>query len=313
MAIAIGDPVGPRAGYAGAVAEFREFCRFAGWTACWFAATKELVDAATNELVGSARDVPGGRLRAIQIGEDTVLTLPDLVFTGRRWQDVRTARNRAEREGVRMVTGRLVEFEAALRLQVEQLSAEWVAEKCLPEMGFTLGTVRHALDPEIRTHVAVDGSGVVQGITTWLPVHRDGRVVGWTLDLMRRRPDGFRPVMDFLIAQSALDFQAQGCESISLSVAPLARRTQLVRRTPMDRVLDVLSTLLEPTYGFRSLLAFKAKFRPEFRPVYLMYSSPTELPGIAMAIGRAYLPHLAPRQAAGLIRGLAHRRPAPAG
>jgi phosphatidylglycerol lysyltransferase len=157
----------------------------------------------------------------------------------------------------------------------------------------------------MRTHVAVDADGEVQGVTTWLPIHRDGRVIGWTLDLMRRRPDGFRPVMEFLIAESALLFQQQGFEVMSLSVAPLARRTkQAGRRSGLDRTLDLMSSMLEPTYGFKSLLAFKAKFHPQFRPVYLMYSSPADLLGISMAIGRAYLPQLNTRQMAGLVRAM---------
>jgi phosphatidylglycerol lysyltransferase len=175
-------------------------------------------------------------------------------------------------------------------------------------MGFTLGTLQHAMDPEMRTHLAIDADGKVQGVTTWLPIHREGHVVGWTLDLMRRRPDGFRPVMEYLIAESALLFQQQGFEVMSLSVAPLARRTRpLGRRTMLDRTLDAMSAVLEPTYGFTSLLAFKAKFHPQFRPVYLLYSSPSDLLGISLAIGRAYLPQVKPRELVGLLRALSTR------
>ena len=296
VAIAIGDPVGPPSHHADAIAGFRTFCRYAGWTPCAFAATSAFVEAAPD-------------LRAVQIGEDTVLDLRDLQFVGKSWQDVRTAINRAEREGITMSTGRLADFPADLRHKIECLSQEWVSGKPLPEMGFTLGTVEHALDPEMRTHVAIDGSGTVQGVTTWLPVHRDGAVVGWTLDLMRRRGDGFRPVMEYLIAQSALTFKAEGCTTMSLSVAPLARRSRIAgRRTLLERTLDVMSAVLEPTYGFRSLLAFKAKFQPEFKPVYLVYSRPADLAAISMAISRAYLPNLHARQAVGLLRNLSRGR-----
>jgi phosphatidylglycerol lysyltransferase len=296
VAIAIGDPVGPPSHHADAIAGFRTFCRYAGWTPCAFAATSAFVDAAPD-------------LRAVQIGEDTVLDLRDLQFIGKSWQDVRTAINRAKREGISMSTGRLADFPADLRHKIERLSQEWVSGKPLPEMGFTLGTVEHALDPEMRTHVAIDGSGAVQGVTTWLPVHHDGAVVGWTLDLMRRRGDGFRPVMEYLIAESALAFKAEGCTTMSLSVAPLARRTRIAgRRTLLERTLDVMSGVLEPTYGFRSLLAFKAKFQPEFKPVYLVYSRPADLAAISMAISRAYLPNLHARQAVGLLRNLSRGR-----
>jgi lysylphosphatidylglycerol synthetase-like protein (DUF2156 family) len=160
----------------------------------------------------------------------------------------------------------------------------------------------------VRTHVAVDASGIVHGVTTWLPVHRAGEVVGWTLDLMRRQAGGFRPVMEYLIAESALQFRREGAAMMSLSVAPLARGSAKPgRRSALDRTLGLLSGLLEPVYGFQSLMEFKAKFRPEFAPVYLAYRRPTDLVGISMAVSRAYLPDMHARDAIALLK--ARRKP----
>jgi lysylphosphatidylglycerol synthetase-like protein (DUF2156 family) len=54
-------------------------------------------------------------------------------------------------------------------------------------------------------------------------------------------------------------------------------------------------------YGFRSLLAFKAKFQPRYEPLFLAYPDPVALPAIGVAIGRAYLPDLTARQSARLL------------
>ena len=59
---------------------------------------------------------------------------------------------------------------------------------------------------------------------------QDGEVVGWTLDLMRRRDHGFRPVMEFLIGASAMQFKEEGYQFISLSAAPLAKAPDDARR-----------------------------------------------------------------------------------
>lgn len=293
VAIALGDPVGPEDHSTAAVDEFDQFCRWAGWTPCWFAATPALSRRASG-------------WRAVQIGEDTRLDLSGVDFVGKAWQDIRTARNRAAREHISMRAGRLADFAPALQQQISQLSQAWMGDKALPEMGFTLGTMDDALDPEMRTHVAVDTTGRVHGVTTWLPVHRGGAVVGWTLDVMRRYPDGFRPVMEYLIAESLLLFKSEQYETVSLSVAPLARRWESERDgSVLDRTLDLTSRMLEPAYGFRSLLAFKAKFQPEFTPVHLMYRRTADLPAIALAISRAYLPHLDLRSACGLVRAIA--------
>lgn len=293
VAIALGDPVGPRAGWASAVTEFEAFTRSRGWTPVWYAVTSDF---------GAART--GARL--LQIGEDTTIELASLSFTGRAWQDVRTARNRADRDGIVMVRGQLAALDPSIRAQVAAISSHWVGQKSLPEMGFTLGGLDEALDPEVQTHVAVDTGGRVHAFTTWLPIHRDGAVVGYTLDVMRRHESGFRPVMEFLIAQSALSFQASGLELMSLSVAPLARRTTAAAGA-LEHGLDRISALLESAYGFRSLMEFKAKFQPVFTPVYLGYTSDLDLPDIALAISHAYVPHVSLRQARDLAIDLLPR------
>ncbi len=236
------------------------------------------------------------------MAEETVVPLGGLTFTGRRWQDVRTALNRAGRAGI---TAEWLTWRAAplaLTDQIRAISEEWVADKGLPEMGFTLGGLDELADDEVRLLLAVDADRTVHGVTSWLPVRRDGAVVGWTLDFMRRRGEGFRGVMEFLIASAALHAQADGAEFLSLSGAPLARLDRGEPGDALQRLLDLAGRSLEPVYGFRSLLAFKAKFQPEYRPLFLAYPDPAALPRIGTAIGRAYLPDVGPRQFGRLVR-----------
>ena len=60
---------------------------------------------------------------------------------------MRTAINRAAREGVRGEWVTWSEAPLALRTQVAELSEEWLAAKGLPEMGFTLGGLDELADP----------------------------------------------------------------------------------------------------------------------------------------------------------------------
>lgn len=62
--------------------------------------------------------------------------------------------------------------------------------------------------------------------------------------------------------------------------------------------------LLEPVYGFYSLLAFKAKLHPEYRPLYMVRPDLAALVSITRAIGKAYLPHLTLSQGIRLVRKL---------
>ena len=185
---------------------------------------------------------------------------------------------------------------------------QWVGDKGLPEMGFTLGGIDEAMDPAVRVGLAVDGDGSIHGITSWLPVFAPGGGVrGWTLDVTRRRTDGFRPVSEFLIASACLAFQARGAEFVSLSGAPLARTETSVHPPAVERLLDSLGAVMEPHYGFRSLHAFKSKFSPRYEPLYLAYRDDGDLPadrgrpdqGIPAGGG-----HARPHEAGGRPRGL---------
>jgi lysylphosphatidylglycerol synthetase-like protein (DUF2156 family) len=63
--------------------------------------------------------------------------------------------------------------------------------------------------------------------------------------------------------------------------------------------------VLEPAYGFASLLRYKGKFNPEYRPMHLYYADNSQLPAIGLAIGRAYLPDASPAEYLALARSLA--------
>ena len=293
VALTTGGPFGDPEARDGVLEEFAKYCDEQGWSPCFYSVTAETLDVAS-------------RLgwRSIQVAEDTVLALPELAFTGKKWQDVRTALNKAGKNGIDARWVSFPDASQALRKQVRELSHEWVVGKGLPEMGFTLGGLGELDDPSVRCLMAIDAEGRLHGVTSWLPCYRGGEPVGWTLDFMRRSADGFRGVMEFLIATAAMQFKQEGAEFMSLSGAPLARAERDLQPDGLQRLLDGVGRVLEPVYGFRSLLAFKAKFQPQYQPLYIAYPDPAALPAITNAIGRAYLPHTTVAQMLRLSRRL---------
>ncbi|MDX2358329.1 bifunctional lysylphosphatidylglycerol flippase/synthetase MprF [Dietzia sp. PP-33] len=293
--VALADPVAAPGDRARLLAEFVEFAEAQAAVPCLFSVSGE-----------TAETMRGHGWRALQIAEDTIMDLPDLAFAGKKWQKIRSAMNKADKGGTSFVSGLLREQPAAVLGQVREISEQWVGDKELPEMGFTLGTVEEALDDDVRIALAVDSDGVVQAALSWLPVYRggpDGGVRGWTLDVMRKRNGpGANNMVEFLIARSALEFKDEGADFVSLSGAPLARSGDDDEVAVLDRGLDLLGQALEPYYGFRSLHHFKSKFNPRIEPVYLCFRDEADLPRIGVAIGRAYLPGATTRQLAALAR-----------
>ncbi|MGW2207554.1 bifunctional lysylphosphatidylglycerol flippase/synthetase MprF [Streptomyces sp. NPDC001774] len=281
-AIALADPVGSPRLCRTALQEFDRMCTGTALIPCLFSATRRTAEEAEAEL--GWRHVP--------VAEDTVIDLGELEFRGKAWQDVRTSLNRAKKEGITYRLTTLAEEPSHVLGQARAISEEWVGDMGLPEMGFTLGGIDEALDPEVRVGLAEDADGRLHGITSWLPVYGPHHVVrGWILDVMRRRKDGFRPVVEFMIASSCTSFRDSGAVYLSLSGAPLARSQRDPEPpAPLERFLDQLGASLEPYYGFRSLHAFKAKFRPRYEPMYLVYRDQGDLPRIGAALTRAFMP-----------------------
>ena len=283
VALCLGDPVGPLGTRAAALKEFDEYCFRHGWLPCLFAAGTATAEAA-----------PDLGWKAVQVAEDGVVHLEHLEFKGKQWQDIRTAINKAGKQDVRLVVTKWADAKPVVTDQLTVISGAWVADKSLPEMGFTLGGLEEADDPAVRLHLAVDADETIEGFTSWMPVSENDEVRGWTLDLMRRRDQGFRPVMEFMIGASAMQLKEEGYRFISLSAAPLAKAPDSLSgnsdQKVLQKLLDFLGDALEPYYGFQSLFAFKRKFQPELLPMYLVYPDETALAEIGIAVARAYMP-----------------------
>lgn len=293
VAVTVGGPFGYPDARDAAMTDFARYCDDNGWTTVFYG-----VDARNAELLTTLG------WSTLPVAEDADLDPRTWTTTGKRKQDVRTAVNRARREGITATWSSWQELPPSTARQIEAISEEWVSERELPEMGFTLGGVDEMRDPAVRTLVAQDATGRVLAVTSWLPSHREGRVVGWTLDVMRRTEAAPNGVMEFLVASAAERMRDDGVERLSLSAAPLAQAGE--NAAPSDGVqslLELVGGVLEPVYGFRSLLRFKQKFGPDLHPLVLAYPDPVALPSIGLAVVRAYLPDLSLRQAVALARG----------
>lgn len=298
VAITMSDPICTPENDGRVIREFAAFCDANSWIPVFYSVHPRYL---------SVFDELGWQ--HTPVGEETLVRTTGLELTGKPWQKVRQALNRGIKEGLTTVWTSWDELPLATIAEINAISEEWVAEKELPEMGFTLGGMEELKDPDVRLMLAVGTDGRLQAVTSWLPVYRDGEVIGWTIDFMRRTDGSMNGVMEFLIASAALHMKEEGAEVLSLSGAPLATKPladgeEAPEPTVMTRLLDFLAGTLEPAYGFSSLFRFKAKFNPEYETVSMAYPDPLALPTIGVAIGRAYLPEVSAKEAVALVRTL---------
>lgn len=272
VAVTVGPPVGP-SDPAVVLAEFVDLCERHGWTPAVVDA--DAATARTGEALGFA---------ALKIGEEAFLDLDSFSLQGKARANVRHSTTRAERDGVVVARYGPEDRTATDDAQLTAISDAWLATKHGPELGFTLGR----FDPEAvtlaSTYVARREDQAV-AFVTWLPYSAGEAAV---LDLMRRAEDCPPGTMELLVTRSLEDLRQRGYRSASLGGVPLASTTD--RAGPIERALGWVYEHGGTIYEAKGLFAFKRKFDPRWEPIFLLFPSGGDLPRIATAVGRAFVP-----------------------
>lgn len=301
VALTVTGPFGDPREYMTSLREFIRFCDAHSWSPAFYAVHEE-----------QRQELEDLGCSSIQVGTEMLVAPSTWQTRGKKWQDIRTAINKAKRDGV---TDVFTTYDAAgwnVQQQIVGISEQWAELKSLPEMKFTLGGIEELTDPRVALLYAQDGDGKILGVTSWLPTYQEGRVIGWTLDFMRHRTDSPNGVMEFLIARMAERLRDQGQEDpdhavtfMSLSAAPLAGLSPDGQDSAMiTHALQIVADTLEPAYAFKSLYFFKRKFQPIPSPIYICYPDSAKLAQIGLAVTGAYLPELTPSQILDMLKSL---------
>jgi len=152
IALTLGSPIGNDIS-----AEFSAFASDQGWDVAWYS-------------VGADFAASHPELKNVQVAEEAVLPCRTVEFKGKKFQNIRTARNKAVKEGIHTRWTCWNDIDLATIAKITALSEEWVADKALPEMGFTLGGLEEMKVPGTRLLVAEDQDGTLHGLTSWMPV-----------------------------------------------------------------------------------------------------------------------------------------------
>jgi len=237
--------------------------------------------------------------RAVHIGEDPVLKTSTFTLEGAAIGTVRRAVRKLERAGieVRHFVPGATPFSAAndhdrLLESLRGISSAWLQGRAGGEKGFCMGRFDPARLDDVWLAVAWrPATGEVEGFCTWMPVWARH---GWSLDLMRRRPDAASGVMELLVVRSVEHARTRGDAMLSLSLSALVQvdaATGEPSRTPAaDPARAFLIERLSRFYDFQGLFRWKRKFAPVFEDRYLVFADPLALPRIALALVRAQTP-----------------------
>lgn len=281
FAVALADPICDPDARRDLVHAFARFCRRQDWVPIFYC-----LQVKHRPLYDEEGFV------TFKVGEDARLMMDEFSLQGGKFQNLRTAGNRARKENMTFTW-----YDAkpapdhGIEAQLKVISDHWLHAKHGGEMTFDLG--RFSLD-DIRANgagVVRNAEGRVEAFATWRPYAR-GR--GRTLDLMRGSPEARNGgLMDFLILESIEHFRQQdGCVEVSLGNAPLADVRQESDGEPsrQERATKFLFENFDRYYGYKSLFSFKRKYHPDWQGRYLAYPPGVPLPMIGLAIAGVHLP-----------------------
>ena len=277
FAVALADPICAPEARASLVAEFVRFCKTQDWEPMFYCS-----HVSNRQMYEEAGFI------TFKVGEDARLSVNDFKLQGGKFQNLRTARNKAQKAGLTFQW-----YDAkptpdhGLEAQLQVISQQWLDSKHGGEMTFDLGSFSIDFIREHGVSIVRNPENRIENFGTWLP-YNGGK--GRCLDIMRGRNE-FRDVMDFLIVEAIDHFKNEGVEEVSLGNAPLANAdAEGSPENRQERAVKFLFENFDQIYGYKRLFEFKKKYQPAWQGRYLAYRPRTPLAMVALAIAGVHLP-----------------------
>ena len=266
--VALGDPIGERAGQEELVWRFRELSdRHGGWTVFYQISADQLplyIDLG---------------LAVMKLGEEARVRLTDFSLEGSARAELRTQRRRAERDGASFQVLRPEQLSPLLP-KLRAISDTWLEEKAVAEKSFSVGAFNEGYISHFPVAVVSCANEPVAFASLW--VSGNGEEIA--VDLMRFDADAPRGAMDFLFVELMLWGQAQGHRWLNLGMAPLAGLERHPLAPVWHRVGNFVFRYGEHFYNFHGLRRYKAKFNPVWESKYLASPGGLALPRVLLDI-----------------------------
>lgn len=243
------------------------FVREHDWIPAAFQAQGELLDILKTKKFSS-----------IPIGVEALIDLDEFSLEGAEKQNLRTARNKAEREGWTTKNFTSSDWE-----KVKTLDKKWLKIHGKKEIDFAMRKSTLKYLSETKTTLLLDkDENLIAYLNNIEIPGNNSRAV----DIMRRDPEiNYNGVMEFLFLNEIMKAKEDGKKYYSLGVSPLANLDISLADNKM--ALKLLKMIFEKQrnyYDFKGLYNFKLKFHPILRQTHLIYPSQISLPKVLWAL-----------------------------
>ena len=263
-AISMGDPVGNPAHLAEMVWMFRELCDRSDLRCVFYQVTPDHLPLYIDLGLAFSK-----------LGEEARIPLATFTLEGKKRQELRSARNRAHREGASFSIVPASDVPDIMD-ELRAVSDQWLAAKRVREKGFSIG----GFDPVYLARFDVAVVRVADRVVAFANLWPAGDRSELSIDLMRHGDGAPHGVMDYLFVELMLWGKAEGFATFSLGMAPLSGLEHHPLATLWNRVGNLVFRLGDEFYNFDGLRNYKRKFGPEWEPRYLAAPGGLALPRV---------------------------------
>ncbi len=278
-AVVSGDPVGPDGSASEVIAQLLERAHRAGLRVAVYGGSERHLDMYRS--LG---------LRARCVGEEAVVDPMDFTLEGRAVRKLRQSLHRVHRRGWRIEVWVGRDVDERLEADIDAVEAAWRSQRHrLLGFAMSMGEYELGVRPRDVYALAWSPDGRLHAVMRFLA---HGRKL--SLDTMRRVGETPNGLNEALVCYALRFARERGVAEVSLNYAGLGH---LVRQSPAgNRVARALMQFglnrLRKSFQMDRLVLFNQKFRPVWRPRYLIYESRAALPRSAFRVLQAegYLP-----------------------
>lgn len=215
---------------------------------------------------------------SIPIGVEALVDLDTFTLEGKNMQELRTTKNKAEKEN-----WIIREFLPSDWDKVRNLDKKWLKIHGNKENSFAMGKSSQKYLSETRTMLLFDKDDNLLAYLNNIELPgNNSRAV----DLMRRDPESSsKGVMEFLFINEIFHAKDEGKKYYDLGFSPLAEMDKSLADNKIAyNLLTLIYEKQKRYYDFQGLHRFKSKFRPIWKPSFLVYPSQVTLPKVLLAL-----------------------------
>jgi phosphatidylglycerol lysyltransferase len=267
--VALGDPIGSRAGAEELVWRFRELSDRHGGQTVFYQTSAERLSLYVD--LG---------LAPLKVGEEARVRLTDFSLEGSARAALRHTYRHAQREGLTFEILPPAGIDDALMSDLQRISDAWLASKATGEKRFSVGY----FSPQYLRRFPLAVVRVAGAPTGFANLWTTETRAELAVDLMRFGTAAPAGTMDYLFIELMSWGRDQGYHWLNLGMAPLSGLDRHPLAPAWHRVGNFVFRHGEHFYNFDGLRRYKAKFDPHWEPKYLVARGGIALPRVLMDV-----------------------------